>query len=298
MPGVMTVAHAGEAGGVRASVRGATAADVPAITRFLHGFWPQIPPATWRSLFEYDWIKDKPDLGFVLTDSQGEIAGFLATIYADRDTPHGRVRFCNVSSWAVLPEQRACALLLVREVLNRRECAITNLSPSPEAQAFFLRTGFQPLDDAKLVWLPFANLTTLRGAPGTRVEDDPARMRELLDERGRQILADHPRCSHLVVEQAGGAVSHVVSIVRRKRGLRVSEILYCSDSALLARVFERVKLHMLRRDRAAALVADARILGEHAPRGLRVKRKACFRSSQVSPAEVDNLYSEYALLPM
>jgi acetoacetyl-CoA synthetase len=278
-------------------VRGATAADVPAITRFLHGFWPQIPPATWRSLFEYDWINDKPDLGFVLTDSQGEIAGFLATIYADRDTPHGRVRFCNVSSWAVLPEQRACALLLVREVLNRRECAITNLSPSPEAQAFFLRTGFQPLDDAKLVWLPFANLRSLRGAARTRVEDDPARMRELLDERGRRILADHPRCRHVVVER-GGAVAHVVSIVRRKRGLRVSEILYCSDSALLARTFERVKLHMLRRDRAAALVADARILGENAPRGLRVKRKACFRSSQVSPADVDNLYSEYALLPM
>src|SRR5262245_21544712 len=297
MPGVMTVAHAGEAGGVRASVRGATAADVPAITRFLHGFWPQIPPATWRSLFEYDWIADKPDLGFVLTDAHGAIAGFIATIYADRDTPHGRVRFCNVSSWAVLPAQRACALLLVREVLNRRECAITNLSPSAEAQAFFLRTGFQPLDDAKLGWLPLANPTTLRGPPGSRVEDDPARVRELLDERGRRILADHPRCSHLVVEQ-GGAVSHVVSIVRRKRGIRVSEILYCSDSALLARTFERVKLHVLRRDRAAVLVADARILGESSPRGLRVKRKACFRSSQVSPADVDNLYSEYALLPI
>ena len=73
MPGVMTVAHAGGEGGARATVRGATAADVPAITRFLHGFWPQISPATWRSLFEYDWIEDKPDLGFVLTDAKGEI---------------------------------------------------------------------------------------------------------------------------------------------------------------------------------------------------------------------------------
>lgn len=297
MSGVMTLAQSARAGEVRASVRGATAADVPVITRFLNGFWPQIPPATWSSLFEYDWIEDKPDLGFVLTDSQGAIAGFIATIYADRDTPHGRVRFCNVSSWAVLPEQRACALLLVREVLNRRECAITNLSPSPEAQAFFLRTGFKPLDDAKLVWLPFANATTLRGPAGARIEDDPARMRWLLDERGGRILADHPRCRHLVVEQ-GGTVSHVVRIVRRKRGVRVSEILYCSDSALLARTFERVKLHILWRDRAAALVADARILGANAPRGLRLPRKACFRSSQVSPADVDNLYSEYALLPM
>jgi acetoacetyl-CoA synthetase len=284
-------------GAARASVRGATRADIPAITRFLNRFWPRIPPATWRSLFEYDWVADKPDLGFVLTDARGAIAGFLATIYADRDTPHGRVRFCNVSSWAVLPEQRACALLLVREVLNRRECAITNLSPSPEAQAFFLRTGFQPLDDAKVLWLPFANPTTLRRRRGTRIEDDSTRMRELLDERGRRILADHPRCRHLVVEQ-GGALAHVVRIVRRKRGLRVSEILYCSDSTLLARTFERVKLHILRRDGAAALAADRRILGNDAPRGILLPRKACFRSTRVRAADVDNLYSEYALLPM
>jgi acetoacetyl-CoA synthetase len=291
------VAHASGASEARASVRGATAADIPAITRFLNGFWPRIAPATWLSLFEYDWIADKPDLGFVLTDAQGAIAGFLATIYADRDTPHGRVRFCNVSSWAVLPEQRACALLLVREVLNRRECTITNLSPSPEAQAFFLRAGFQPLDDAKILWLPFANLTTLRQRRGTRIEDDAPRMRELLDERGLTILADHPRCRHLVVEHRG-ALSHVVRIVRRKRGVRVSEILYCSDSALLARTFERVKLHILRRDRAVALVADRRILGKDAPRGMLLPRKACFRPSRVSAVDVDNLYSEYALLPM
>jgi len=93
-------------------------------------------------------------------------------------------------------------------------------------------------------------------------------------------------------------VSHVVRIVRRKRGVRVSEILYCSDSALLARTFERVKLHILRRDGAVALAADRRILGEDAPRGVLLPRKACFRSSRVSAADVDNLYSEYALLPM
>src|SRR5262245_10731891 len=274
MPGAVMVAHASGASAPRASVRGATSADIPAITRFLNRFWPRIAPATWRSLFEYDWIADKPDLGFVLTDAQGAIAGFLATLYADRDTPHGRIRFCNVSSWAVLPEQRACALLLVREVLNRRECAITNLSPSAEAQAFFLRTGFQPLDDAKILWLPFANPATLRPR-GTRIEDDAARMRELLDERGRRILADHPRCRHLVVER-GGALAHLVRIVRRKRGLRVSEILYCSDSALLSRAFERVKLHILHRDGAAALAADRRILGANAPRGILLPRKACF----------------------
>jgi acetoacetyl-CoA synthetase len=278
-------------------VRGATLDDIPAITRFLHGFWPQILPAAWRSLFDYDWIADKPDKGFVLTDASGAIAGFLATIYADRDTPQGRVRVCNVSSWAVLPEHRACAMMLIREVLSRRDCTITNLSPSREAQAFFLRVGFDPLEDAKLAWLPFGNAETLRRRAATRIEDDPVRVAELLDARGRRIQADHPRCRHLVVEERG-AVSHLVRIVRRKRGVRVSEILYCSDSALLARTFERVKLHILRRDRTVALVSDRRLLGENAPRGLRLKRNACFRSSRLGAADIDNLYSEYALLPM
>ncbi|HEX5046493.1 MAG TPA: hypothetical protein VFX89_05175 [Gammaproteobacteria bacterium] len=276
-------------------VRGATVHDIASITRFLHGFWPQIAPAAWRPLFEYDWIPDKPDLGFVLIDGAGEIGGFLATIYADRHTPQGPMRFCNVSSWAVLPEQRAYALMLVREVLGRRDCVITNLSPSPEAQAFFLRLGFEPLEDAKLVWLPFANPGSLR--PRAHIEDHPLRLAQMLDARGRQILADHPRCRHLAVE-SGGAVSHVVRIVRRKRGVRVSEILYCSDAALLAHTFEQVKLHVLRRDGTAALAADRRLLGEVAPRGLRLRRSACFRSGQVAPASIDGLYSEYALLPM
>lgn len=280
-----------------ARVRGATAADIPSITQFLHGFWPKIAPAAWRALFDYDWVSDKPDLGFVLTDGAGTITGFLATIYSDRDTPNGRRRFCNVSSWAVTPEQRAYAMLLVREAINRRDCTITNLSPTPEAQAVFLRLGFEPLDDAKLVWPPLANLSSLRGSHRTRLEDDPARMLEMLDAGGRQILADHPRCRHLVVE-AGGALAHVVRIVRRKRGLKVSEILYCSDGALLRRVFERAKLHVLRRDGTAALAADRRLLGEHAPRGIELPRNACYRSAELRATDVDNLYSEYALLPM
>jgi hypothetical protein len=282
--------------GNRLDVHPATPRDVPAITQFLHGFWPQIEPAAWRPLFEYDWIADKPDQGFLLTDAQGAIAGFIATIYADRETAQGSVRFCNVSSWAVLPEHRAYAIMLIREVLRRLDCTVTNLSPTPEAQSFFLRVGFKPLEDTKLVWLPFANPETL-GRRGTRIEDDPARIAELLDARGRRIVADHPRCRHLVIEE-GGAVSQVVRIVRRKRGVRVSELLYCSDSALLARTFERVKLHILRRDLSAALASDRRLLGENVPRGLRLPRNACFRSTRAEAGEIDNLYSEYALLPM
>ncbi len=281
----------------RFQVRAATIDDLTAITHFLHGFWPKVPPSAWRRLFEYDWLRDKPEPGFVLTDAAGAIAGFLATIYADRDTPHGLVRFCNVSSWAVLPQHRACALMLVRDLLGRRDCTITNLSPSPEAQSFFLRLGFEPLEEAKMVWLPFGNPSTLRRSAATRLEDEPIRMLEMLDAKGRRILADHPRCRHLVVEK-GGALSHLVRIVRLKRGMRVSELLYCSDSALLARSFERVKLHVLRRDRTAALASDRRLLGADAPRGLRLARAACFRSSLVGAANIDNLYSEYALLPM
>jgi acetoacetyl-CoA synthetase len=278
-------------------VRGATAADIEAVTRFLHGFWPKIPPAAWRALFDHDWVGDKPDLGFVLTDGGGTITGFLATIYADRDTSQGRRRFCNVSSWAVAPKHRAYAMLLAREAIARRDCTITNLSPTSEAQTAFLRLGFEPLDDAKLVWLPFANAGTLRRGARTRIEDDPARMFELLDAGGRRILADHPGCRHLVVEELG-ALTHVVRIVRRKRGVKVSEILYCSNAALLERVFESVKLHILRRDKTAALAADRRLLGAHAPRGIALERKACYRSADLGAADIDNLYSEYALLPM
>ena len=85
-----------------------------------------------------------------------------------------------------------------------------------------------------------------------------------------------------------------------KRGLALSELLYCSAPHILVRHLERAKLAILRRQRSVALMADARLFPAGLPRGVRISRKdpALFRSSLLEPKELDNLYSELVLLPI
>jgi acetoacetyl-CoA synthetase len=63
------------------------------------------------------------------------------------------------------------------------------------------------------------------------------------------------------------------------------------------RHLERVKLAILRRQRTAALVAEARIFPVP-PRGMMLPMITCFRSPLIADDELDRLYSEIVLLPI
>jgi acetoacetyl-CoA synthetase len=76
-----------------------------------------------------------------------------------------------------------------------------------------------------------------------------------------------------------------------------SDILYCSAPELLTRHLERVKLAILRRQRTAALVAEARLFPVR-PRGLLLPMPTCYRSPRLSAGDLDRLYSEFVLLPI
>ena len=80
-------------------------------------------------------------------------------------------------------------------------------------------------------------------------------------------------------------------------GIPYSDVLHCSAPPLLARHLERIKLAVLRRQRTAALVADARLFPER-PRGQSVVTRMCHRSPLFDTDDLDRLYSEYVLLPL
>jgi acetoacetyl-CoA synthetase len=88
---------------------------------------------------------------------------------------------------------------------------------------------------------------------------------------------------------------------RRRRVLTVripySDILYCSAPELLSRHLEPVKLAILRRQRTAALVAEARLFPVQ-PRGILLPMPTCYRSRLPLADDLDRLYSELVLLPI
>jgi len=140
---------------------------------------------------------------------------------------------------------------------------------------------------------------------------DPAAVRPKLSDRQKRIFDDHAPygCLQLLVEE-GDERAYMVVKRRVHRPSRLgalakllpvrfaySDILHCSSPELLARHLERVKLAILRRQRTAALAAEARLFPVR-PRGMLFPKRTCYRSHSLSPGDVDRLYSEFILLPI
>lgn len=99
-------------------VRRAQASDIEGICALLHrssldhGFEP--PSENDLSpLFDYEWLHEKPDYGFILVHEK-EIVGFLDTIYARRQINGKDGIVCNFASWYVRPRYRGWGAALLR----------------------------------------------------------------------------------------------------------------------------------------------------------------------------------------
>lgn len=278
-------------------VRPASPADVERLCLFLHrGFGGRFAVDTWRQLFEYKWLTVKPNLGFVLT-TRDEIVGFLGAIYSRRRINGKASLVCNYTSLCIDPNYRSWALRLVAAALPAEDVCCTNLTPIPSSQLMFEAMSFEPLEFFKLIFPPLLHVETLLSSR-PRIIFDRDQIRSLLDEDQQAIFDDHAEydCLYLVLCDRN-ETSYLITKRRIRRGLALSDLLYCSNSELLVRHFERTKLAILRAQRTLALEADARLFGRIRPRGIRKRQQALFRSSVFRPGEIDNLYSELVLLP-
>lgn len=279
------------------TLRPVNRADMDRICDFLHRHWPRIDARTWRNLFDYAWLEDKPNLGFVLTVDD-EIVGFQGTVYAHRRIGDKSGLVCNPTAWCVLPEYRGWSVALAMAALRDQSISYRNPTSAPEMVRFFERLRFTRLDVQRIAMPPLLHAETLF-ARGARFVFDPLEIRTLLDDDQRRIFDDHASydCLQLALVD-GHEASHFVVKRRTMRRLPVSELFYCSAPDLFVRHLERVKLAILRRQRTLALVAEAPLLRPHRPRGLSIPRVVLVRSPIFDAEEIDNLYSELVLLPI
>ncbi|MBV8358968.1 MAG: acetoacetate--CoA ligase [Deltaproteobacteria bacterium] len=290
------------------AVRRAAASDVEEICALLNraasdsGSKPLGEGARHR-LFGYQWLNDKPDLGFVLVDEK-EIVGFLGTIYAQRQIKGKKGMVCNFWFWYVRPMYRGWGTTLLSSAL-RDDVTYTSLTPTMLSQRAFKTLGFQPLGSTMVVMLPCLHAETLRH-PQPRIVLDPRSVRPMLTEQQQRVFDDHaPYCLQLIAREDHEQAYIVVK--RRTAGVPViswllpsavripySDVLHCSNPRLLARHLERVKLAVMRHQKTVLLVADAELFPER-PRGLTRTAPALYRSSLFRPDELDKLYSEFVL---
>ncbi len=279
-------------------MRAVTPADVDALSSFLHETVnPAITASQWRALFEYGWDHDRPALGHVLVDGM-RIVGFIGTVLSNRRIDGKIERFCNLSTWFVLPGYRNAALPLLLAAVGRTDETLTGLTPTKEAGKIYDWLGFRALDTGKLALLPFLNLRSLLAREPVRILTDRTLVREVLRSSDRVFFEDHSpyACGHFVVASPT-SYAYVITKRRKKRGFPFSEVLYCSDIELFIAHLERIKWAVLRQERTVAVMIDRRLLRGRRPVGVTIRRPTLFKSKTLDAAEIDNLYSELVLLP-
>src|SRR2546425_460437 len=279
-------------------IRPVRGTDIEPLCAFLdRGFGARIPAAAWRLLFDYQWLDEKPNLGFLLIAGD-EIRGFIGMVYARRLVQGKTALVCNLSSFYVDPDYRGWSFALLARALRDETVCYTSLTPSRTVAHMCEAMGFSYIDRNKIILPPLLNALTLRG-PTPQIIFDPEQVRALLGSEQRQIFDDHAPydCLQLVL-QSGSERAYLVAKRRKIRQLPVSELLYCSAPSLLARHLERVKLAIIWRQRSVALTAEAGFFGALRPRGKVIRQPMLFRSSILRAHELDKLYSELVLLPL
>ncbi|MEH2497522.1 acetoacetyl-CoA synthetase [Bradyrhizobium sp. AZCC 1678] len=286
--------------------------DREPICRFLEESFREsgINAATWRRLFDHEWSDH--GRGFILLDGDA-IAGFIGAVTARRQVNGEAVLVCNLSSWVIHAQYRGWGMALLASLLEDEGLTYTCFTPQPTSWAALMAQRFKPLESHRIAMPPLLQAETLFGPNRPVISFDPAVIRERLTGEQRQIFDDHATYDTLQLTVSDGA-DYAYLVVKRRihrvaasrlgglarvlpLGIPYSDILHCSAPELLLRHLERVKLAILRRQRTAALVGEARLFPVQ-PRGVMLPLRACYRSPQLAAGDLDRLYSEIVLLPI
>jgi hypothetical protein len=260
---------------------------------------PPIPPDSWRRLFHYSWPCDDPMRGFVLKDG-GRVVGFFGTILYER-TIEGQVeKFANLTSWVTLPEYRNHSLRLFNAVMDIKDRTLTCHTAIPSIDPLYRRFGFKDLETKWIVLLPLPSLLRPAGWFRGRIVTNPEVIATELRGVTREYFV-HLRtadCQQMLVTWRG-AKCHVVFTHTKGRRAHFSRIHYVSNPEVFRACLDHIRWRMALKNRTALLAIDARLFGGTLPsysRETQLAQVALYRSENLRPEQIDNLYSEVTLL--
>ena len=288
-------------------VQAVTAADFEQVYPLLNWHGPEIDKAGWRRIFDYGWARSQPHCGYALFDGE-EAVGFLGTIFSDRPHPTtGQlIHCCNLSTWVVKPEYRGHSLALMMPVIRLKDTTLTDLSPGDGVVRVSRRLGFQVLETEARVLLPRPRWTR-----SSQLEAQQAGVEMLIGDRDAisrvlspsdlQTFSDHnpyPNCHQLLCKDETD-YCYVVYTEDRNATLSYAQIHHISHPGLFKRYHWAIRQQIMQRSKLPLVVVDARLTaGATFPLSYRIPLSAprLYRSEQLAPAQIDNLYSELALL--
>jgi hypothetical protein len=272
-----------------------TDADIAAVADFLRvNYRNRIPWA--RSGLAGPWKVEAPNHGFMLRDGQ-RVVGTLLALYSQRLVAGRMERFCNLTSWCVLPDYRSRSISLLTALLAQEGYHFTGLTPNEGVQEILAWLRFRFLDTSAAV-VPNLPWPTLPGR--TRISADPDVIQRTLAGTELELYHDHAQAlaAHHLVLIRGQDSCYVMYREVRCHNVPAAIVLHVSNPDLFHRAVIPLTRHLLVRHRLVATLAELRII-ERKPH-LSFKRHGwpkMYRSASLEPGQIDYIYSELACVP-
>ncbi len=278
------------------SVRKATSNDFEHVFDLFKGFatHTQVDPQDWQMIFRPIWTNQREEYGYILQDGSKAV-GFLGTLYSNRLVTGKQQEFCNLTSWIVEPEYRAESLSLLFPLMSRQDLTLTNFTASNLVIEVLLKLGFRSLESHYRMILPLPGATG-----GVKFVLAPEAIKDKLDGEDAAIFRDHLplHCQHVLLESPE-AHCYLVVNPARKRNRPVMYVNYIGNRDFFIRNIQKCTYSLCRQLKINGLmVGEHSLAGSHLPLALRIKRRHAllFRSKNVSPGQIDTLYSEIQVL--
>jgi acetoacetyl-CoA synthetase len=251
----------------------------------------------WKQLFINHWNVSEDYYGYILL-MDGEVKGFLGTIFSTRVFNERIERFCNMTSWIVAEECRGKSLSLILEVLKLKDYTITNFTASEGVRVILQKLGFTPIETQQQLLLPVPALSLNKGA--YFCEFDREAIGDKLDEIDFKIFEDHRafNCRHILISSGRDYCYLIVKRIERRR-LPFAKVHYLSNAPLFIKAVDSLRVKICANLKVAGLLVTERYLKGHRfgyARNFPKEYGAFYKSTNIRPDEIDTLYSEMILL--
>jgi hypothetical protein len=269
---------------------------------FLHDDDPLSNEQDWRNVFDYQFDSEHDYCGYAMLD-ENEVVGMMGMVFSQRTIDDTTVRFCNLHTWWVREDHRGRSLVMLRPILRLDGYTITHFTPCDRIRAITKRMGFRPLSSQLRILLPNRLIWNSRaGRAGARLTFDLDEIRQNTAERDTQILEDHQPygCGHLWCGSRHEGCYLLYTYVVRHR-FPYCHIHYIGDRNAYAKHERAIRSALLERHQARFVAIDTRLIGDlEFPFSFNfwAPAHAIYKSDQLAPHQVDNLYSDVVFLKL
>lgn len=274
--------------------------DFEEVYKILNIFFPRPLKETWKQLFIDHWERPEDYYGYAMVDGNN-VLGFIATIFSERKINGKKYNFCNISSWVVRDEYRNQSIALIFPILKLIDYTITAFTANHEANKILKIMGFKVLTNYQKMIMPIPNIKSIiiRNCEVIYGEDVP----KLLNNDELKIYNDHSKfiCDHIVIHSDCG-YSYVImrKWLRKKFNIKytIGDINYISNKKIFMMYFNSIKYYIAKKLKFSAIIINDTYLPEyHFPNSFnRPAEGILYRSSHLTPKDIDTLYSEYFIL--